>query len=237
VSWQALAAVSDRILGSSSRKAVVICLANHANIDSELTFPSVWRISQETELAESTVRECLAWLRERKLIIQVAGPAQHRPTTYRLNYGAFADLQQVEVCRPGLQVPAPDLQQAEATDPSPPAGGARPPAGGPEQYLTDSEGEKPKETRAASRPPSRDQTLWVQVLAGLRLSLSRGAYDNWVRDSEVRSQRAENGRLILDVVVGNDYAARHLIEMGIDEKAAAIASEIAKKPVHVRIGT
>jgi len=88
----------------------------------------------------------------------------------------------------------------------------------------------------ASSAPSRDQTLWVQVLAGLRLSLSRADYDTWVRNSEVRSQRAENGRLLLDIVVGNEYAAHHLIEMGIDEKAAAIASEIAKKPVHVQIG-
>jgi hypothetical protein len=75
----------------------------------------------------------------------------------------------------------------------------------------------------------------VQVLAGLRLSLGRADYDTWIRDTEVRSQRQENGRLILDIVVGNEYAARHLIEMGIDEKAAAIASEIAGKPVSVKI--
>ncbi len=87
----------------------------------------------------------------------------------------------------------------------------------------------------ASGHPPADQTLWVQVLAGLQRQLSRGDFDTWVRDSEVASQRLVNGRIVLNIIVGNEYAAKHLVEMGIDRKAAEIAAEITGKSVSVDI--
>jgi len=117
MSWQALALVSDRVVGSAPRKAVLICLANHANPESELAFPRVARIMAETELAESTVRATLSWLRKSKLIIRVQGHSRYRPAAYVINTAAFASLPLVEV---KTLHNAPDLQ---VVDPRPPGGG------------------------------------------------------------------------------------------------------------------
>jgi hypothetical protein len=142
MSGRVVGRVHERILGSAARKAVLLSLADHANPDGEMSFPSVNRIAQETEFGESTVRECLAWLRNARLITQTAPPCQHRPATYRVDLEVLAGLQLVEVYRPGLQQPAS----------RPPAGGARPPAGGPEPYLTVSE---PSGERKKAEPPIR----------------------------------------------------------------------------------
>ena len=85
MSGRVVGRVHERILGSAARKAVLLCLADHANPDGEMSYPSVNRIAQESELGESTVRKALAWLREHKLISQTAPAAQHRPATYRVS--------------------------------------------------------------------------------------------------------------------------------------------------------
>jgi hypothetical protein len=226
--------VSDRILGSAARKAVIICLANHANHDSELTFPSVKRIAGEMELAESTVREALSWLRQQKLILQVAGPAQHRPATYRLNYAAFSALQQVEVCRPGLQQVAPDLQQVEGSISSPPPGGVRPPAGGPEQYLTKKrDGEQERTDVAASPAASRDQTLFVQALAILQGRIPREVYATWIQCAEVVGV-SRNGTGIRMVLRGqNSFGTEKLreyqgeLQRAVSEAASGEIADVA----------
>jgi hypothetical protein len=86
-----------------------------------MAYPSVGRIAQETEFAESTVREALAWLRENEIVSQMLPPSQHRAATYRVNLEKLSDLQVVEVYQAAARPPAP---------------GARPPAGGPEPSLT-----------------------------------------------------------------------------------------------------
>lgn len=84
--------------------------------------------------------------------------------------------------------------------------------------------------------PSADQTLWVQVLTVLRQRLNRMDYDTWVESTEVASQQQVNGLLVLKIVVGNEYAVNHLVQMGIPEQAAEIAAKIAGVPVRVEIG-
>jgi hypothetical protein len=131
--------VFERILGSAPRKAVLLCLAEHSNPDGEMAFPSVYRISQETELGETTVRAALSWLRKQRLIIQTHPAAQHRPPTYRVNLDILPDLPLVEVYRPSENL------QAEI-----PAEVARPPAGA----ALDSPPSLPGLPLLPSRPPA-----------------------------------------------------------------------------------
>jgi len=137
MSGRVVGRVFERIVGSAPRKAVLLCLAEHSNPDGEMAYPSVWRIGKETELAESTVRSALAWLRKQRLIIQTYPAAQHRPPTYRVNLDRLSDLPLVEVYRKEHQVS--DL----------PLVALRPPAPGPEPSLNRPlEGARPKTGRA-----------------------------------------------------------------------------------------
>jgi hypothetical protein len=221
MSGRVVGRVFERIIGSATEKAVLTCLAEHSNPDGEMAFPSVWRISQETELAESTVRAALSNLRANQLIIQTRGPAQHKPATYRVNLDALADLQLVEVYRPGHAEPSPDLQEAEARPPAgsarPLGGGVRPPAhsvrplgAGPEPLLTVLEPPEPSEEPAASPPPrtSKDQTPWIHALLALKKTLNKADYDTWVRDTEILS--ISNGSVIIGA--RNSYGAEWLRE-------------------------
>jgi len=128
VSGRIVGLVHERILGSSSRKAVLLCLADHADPDGDMAFPSAGRIAQESELGESTVRAALSWLRKRGLILQTAPAAAHRPTTYRVVLAVLRDLPLLEVYRQEVQEPAsrplaagaesaPDLQQLDPNRP------------------------------------------------------------------------------------------------------------------------
>lgn len=148
MSGRVVGRVFERRIGSASRKAVLLCLAEHANPDGEMAFPSVARIAQETELGESTVRESLAWLRSERLITQTRRPGHHRPATYAVNLDRLEDLQLVEVYKEAdLQRAAPDLQQA-ASDLQ--LLESRPPTAGPEPSLNPSEEPSEEETQPSA---------------------------------------------------------------------------------------
>lgn len=221
MSGRVVGRVFERIIGSPTEKAVLTCLAEHANPDGEMSFPSAERIHKETELGLSTVRAALSSLRSRRLIIQTRGPAQHRPATYRVNLEALSDLPLVEVYRPGYAEPAPDLQHPApsplaaggtplAGGVRPPAPSTRPPAAGPEPSVTVLEPSiEPSEEPATFQPPtpnSKDQTSWVMALVTLKRTVNRADYDTWLRDTEILS--TSNG----SVVIGarNIYGANWL---------------------------
>jgi len=107
MSGRVVGRVFERTLGSPTQKAVLLCLAEHANPDGEMSFPSVRRISLETELGESTVRKALSELRSRTLIFQAKPPCRHRPATYTVNLEALSGLPLVEVYHPDLSVEEP----------------------------------------------------------------------------------------------------------------------------------
>jgi len=75
------------------------------NDDGRGCWPSVMRISGETEIGEHTVRRCLRDLCDRGLISKIARATQHRPAVYDINLDALialsarhttADLKSVE---------------------------------------------------------------------------------------------------------------------------------------------
>lgn len=227
--------IFERIVGSAAKKAVLLCLGEHANPDGEMSFPSVARICQETELGESTVREALAWLRKERLIIQTHGPAQHIPATYRVNLERLSDLQLVEVYRKpdlqvvgsGVQVLEPDLHQA--------ASGvqlleSRPPGGGPEPSLTVSMNrQEPSGTAVGDRPPAAPQTLWVQILGQLQRQFRKAEFETWLRDTQVVSET--DGELL--VGTANSHALSWLQEHA-RAPAAEVAIKITERPMSVR---
>ena len=69
---------------TSTQKAVLLALAEHAGSDGDEAFPSVERMTIYTGLKERTVRKALKELREKKLIKPTKSAAQHRPTTYQI---------------------------------------------------------------------------------------------------------------------------------------------------------
>lgn len=191
MSGRVVGRIFERIVGNPVEKAVLTCLGEHANPDGEMSFPSVRRISLETEFSESSVRAALSKLRSKRLIIQTHGPAQHRPATYRVNLAALSDLQLVEVYRPGAK---PDLQEVE---PDLQELAARPPGAGPEPSLTN---EPPKNHYVIQ--PSEPDTDWSRLSAHLRIEFPRPMFDTWIRDAQVRCP--EGGPIL--VGVGNEYA-------------------------------
>ena len=238
MSGRVVGRVFERVLGNAPEKAVLTCLAEHSNPDGEMAFPSVWRIAQETELGESTVRAALGRLRSRHLITQTHAPAGHRPATYRVCLDTLADLQLVEVYRPGfipgLHQEAPDLQEPEVT---PLAGGARPPGGsarplapGPEPSLTvhREPSEEPSRT-SASRPPSHDQTPWVQILTLLRRGMDRAEFDTWVQPTELLSLAGD----VLTIGAASSFGVERLQSKHREEIEAA-AREVLGRPVRAR---
>ena len=74
MSIQALNLVLEHQVGSWTKKAVLLCLANHCDTDWS-TFVGQARIAAEMELAERTVRRALADLEEEGLIVR---RARHR---------------------------------------------------------------------------------------------------------------------------------------------------------------
>ena len=192
--------VFERIVGNPVEKAVLTCLGEHANPDGEMSFPSVRRISLETEFSESSVRAALSKLRDRRLMIQTHGPRQHRPATYRVNLDALSDLQLVEVYRPGA---APDLQRV-ASDLQEPS--SRPPGAGPEPSLSNEppinqgDGHQKAQTSSGNGTPPGDD--WPRVLDHLRIEFPRHLFESWING--VRLSSCTPGRVV--VVVGNEYA-------------------------------
>lgn len=67
MSIEALNLVLSRQVGGASKKAVLLCLANHADVDFA-TFVGQERIAAQTELNVRTVRRLLAELEEENLI-------------------------------------------------------------------------------------------------------------------------------------------------------------------------
>ncbi len=249
MSGRVVGRIFERIVGSAVEKAVLTCLGEHSDPDGKMSYPSVQRISLETELSESSVRSALSNLRRRKLIVQTHPPAGHRPATYRVNLEGLSDLQLVEVYRPGLQVlevqevevhqAAPDLQVVEGRPPGPgarpPGGGARPPGGGPEPSLTVLTVTEPSRTSATSSSPnpSRDQTLFVQALALLRQRLPKAEFFTWIVDSEVASVVEEDGEVRMQLRAANHYGSEKLREHR--EAIEAAVSEVAGRPASVSI--
>lgn len=60
----------EQRVGSPTRKAVLVALANAANHHSGLCFPSISRLAHETELSERAVRKALADLCDQGLIVR-----------------------------------------------------------------------------------------------------------------------------------------------------------------------
>ena len=89
--------VFERVIGSSTEKAVLSCLAEHSNPDGEMAFPSVGRIAQETEFSERAIQLALKALKQKGLIEQTARAGHHRPATYRIRLDALATLPLVRV--------------------------------------------------------------------------------------------------------------------------------------------
>ena len=96
----------DRI-GAAPRKAVLLCLAEHAHKDSDGAFPGVARLAQEAEMDERTVRTALSSLRCERLIVETRPATQHEPTQYKINVQALSALPLVKVDHPDLSVDPP----------------------------------------------------------------------------------------------------------------------------------
>ena len=74
-----------------AQKAVLVALADHADVDGCKVYPSVKRLCIKTSYADRTVRRALSDLREMGLIIVVKESSYHHQTVYRL------DLSQMQV--------------------------------------------------------------------------------------------------------------------------------------------
>lgn len=68
VSWQALNWATSIEVGDSTRKLVLILLANYAGMDDGVCFPSQKRLAREAEVSERTIRRILARLEDDGLI-------------------------------------------------------------------------------------------------------------------------------------------------------------------------
>ena len=68
MSYQLMAWASAQTTGSPTRKAVLLALANRANHEDGLCYPSVELLAAETELSERAVRQALTDLAESGLI-------------------------------------------------------------------------------------------------------------------------------------------------------------------------
>lgn len=73
---------------SHGQQAVLLAMADHAQDDGSDVFPSKARLAWKTGYDERQVQRIIKQLREQGVLVEVAPPAQHRPTEYRINLGA-----------------------------------------------------------------------------------------------------------------------------------------------------
>lgn len=84
----------DARFGSSSRKAVAVALADHADDNGEHVYPSVAALAYKTELAGRTVQRALRDLEEMGLIVVMSGGGQGPKDTreWRFDLGVLGCL-------------------------------------------------------------------------------------------------------------------------------------------------
>jgi hypothetical protein len=90
--------------------------------------------------------------------------------------------------------------------------------------------ESPKEREpAASRPPSHDQTPWVQILTLLRRGMDRAEFDTWVQPTDLLSLAGD----VLTIGAASSFGVERLQSKHREEIEAA-AREVLGRAVRVR---
>lgn len=88
-----------------AQKAVLVALADHANISGGNAYPSVGRLCVKTSYAERTVRRALADLREAGLIIVQYEATRHKPTVYALDLPEMHPSESLDLPETTLDLP------------------------------------------------------------------------------------------------------------------------------------
>jgi hypothetical protein len=107
MSFEVTRLVYQARLGNASRKAVALKLADYAQSDGTQVFPSLSRISKETELSKSTVQRTIRDLLDAGILVLVeqGGGGPRCTTKYRFDLAKLAGLPRTREA-PDAEVPA-----------------------------------------------------------------------------------------------------------------------------------
>jgi Helix-turn-helix domain len=73
---------------SHPQQAILLAMADHAQDDGTDVFPSIARLAWKTGYDDRQVKRIIKDLRAEGVLVEVAPPAQHRPTEYRIDLEA-----------------------------------------------------------------------------------------------------------------------------------------------------